>query len=474
MRCRFLLLLLVLSLLIVPAAAEIIFTCPSQEFSVDPGESISLKLGVDQNTGSDIQGKLTINEIRISGTSVFRESRITDRTVFSDASSFPVNIPAISEGDELVVNLVFTYTDASGTMRDVTLPPVTIRTGPITGQLSPIRSAESIHVVKPSVSSGSGTTADPSSQIAGSVISNSADQLPDLSLNLTENHDEEFTSHLRTLPEFTFLEESITSYGFLVSKTFVTSSASDAGTFSIGYRNANGNEAEIAGNVSGPLFSASSLTDAPAGIPLILKKDTRYLSAVSEVNAEGYLHTGTMSDVHDGDVVIVVHLENPEGKAAEITAHLNNGGVTSVETSFETDLFSPWMIIALLLTTGILILFYWNRRRLSVISLPSSPKIDGASNISLADEYLLCAKAAFEKGLYQDASAYAGKSLRYFLTGDREVTTDELLSRDISPRAADLLLRCRDAGFSHREIEKQWAEKIINEVEKYISYDYNN
>ena len=203
MRCRFLLLLLVLSLFIVPAAAEIIFTCPSQEFSVDPGESISLKLGVDQNTGSDIQGKLTINEIRISGTSVFRESRITDRTVFSDASSFPVNIPPISEGDELVVNLVFTYTDASGTMRDVTLPPVTIRTGPITGQLSPIRSAESIHVVKPSVSSGSGTAADPSSQIAGSVISNSADQLPDLSLNLTENHDEEFTSHLRTLPEDT-------------------------------------------------------------------------------------------------------------------------------------------------------------------------------------------------------------------------------------------------------------------------------
>ncbi len=132
------------------------------------------------------------------------------------------------------------------------------------------------------------------------------------------------------------------------------------------------------------------------------------------------------------------------------------------------------MITALLLLIGVIILLYWNRRRLSAISLQSPPKINEPSNISLADEHLRCAKVAFEKGLYQDASSYAGKSLRYFLTGDREVTTDGPLSRDVSPRAADLLLRCRDAGFSHREIEKIWVEKIINEVEKYISYDYNN
>ena len=474
MRCRFLFILVILALLVIPAAAEVIFTSPSQEFSVDAGESIALTLGVNQNTGSDIQGKLTISEIRISGTSVFRESRIMDRTVFSDASSFSVNIPEISEGDEIVVNLVFTYTDASGIMRDVTLPPVTFRTDPVTEQPSPITSVESIHAIIPSVSSGSSTTEDPSSQIAGSVTSNTADQLPDLSLNMTENHDEEFTSYLRKLPEFTFLEESITSYGFLVSKTFVTSSASDAGTFSIGYRNANGKEAEITGNVSGVLLSASSLADAPAGIPLILQKDSRYLSAISEVNAEGYLHTYTQSDVHEGDVVIIVHLENPEGRAAEITARLNNGVVNSVETSFETELFSPWMIAALLLIIGILILLYWNRRRGSAISLQPPPKINEPSSISRADEHLLRAKAAFEKGLYQDASSYAGKSLRYFLAGDMEITTDELLFRDVSPRAVDLLLRCRDAGFSHREIEKQLAEKIINEVEMYMSYGYNN
>ncbi len=272
MKCRFLLILVVLSLLIVPAADEVIFTSPSHEFSVDAGESISLKLGVDQNTRSDIQGKLTISEIRISGTSVFRESRIMDRTLFSGVSSFSVNIPEISEGDEVVVNLVFTYTDASGIMRDVTSPPVTFRTDPVTEQPSPITSVESIHIVKPSVYSGSGMTADPSSQIAGSVTSDTGDQLPELSLNMTEDHDEEFTSYLGTIPEFIFLEESITSYGFLVSKTFITSSASEAGTFSIWYRNANGNEAEITGNVSSVLFSASSLADAPAGIPLILQK----------------------------------------------------------------------------------------------------------------------------------------------------------------------------------------------------------
>ena len=474
MRCRFLLLLVLFSLLIVPAAAEVVFTSPSQEFSVDPGESISLNLGVYQDMGSDIQGKLTLNEIRISGTSVFRESRVMDRTIFSDASSFVVNIPEISVGDEVVLNLVFTYTDVSGVMRDVTLPPLTFRTDPVVEQPTQIESVESIHVVIPSVSSGSGTTTDPAPQIAGSVTSDSGDQLPELSLNMTEDHDEEFTSYLAKIPEFIFLEESITNYGFLVSQTSVHSSASDTGTFSVGYKNANGNEAEITGNVSGALFSASSLADAPAGIPLILQKDTRYLSAVSEVNAEGYLHTETISDVHDGDLVIVVHMKNSEGRSAEITAHLNNGVVTSVETSFETELFSPWMIAALLLLIGVIILLYWNRSRVSVISLPSPPKIDELSNVSLADQHLRCAKTAFEKGFYKDASAYAGKSLRYFLAGDLEVTTDELLSRGLSSRAEDLLLRCRDAGFSQGEIQKQWAEKIINEVEKYMSYDYNN
>jgi len=474
MRYRPFLLLVVLSLLIAPVAAEVIFTSPSQEYSVNASESISLKLGVDQNTGSDIPGKLTVSEIRISGTSVFRESRVMDRTVFSDASSFSVNIPELSEGDETVVNLIFTYMDVSGIMRDVILPPVTFRTGEVKGQPSPITSAESIHVVKPSVSSGSGAAFDSSSPIAGIAASNTADQLPDLSLNMTKNHDEEFTSYLQQLPEFTFLEESITGYGFLLSNSVITSSASDEGTFSIDYRNANGNEAEITGNVSGALFSASSLSDAPAGIPRILQKDIRYLSAVSEVNAEGYLHTTTQSEVQDGDVMIVVHLENHEGRAAAITAHLNNGVVISVETSIETDLFSPWIIAAILLILGILVLLYWSKCHRSFIPLRPSPKIDESDPVSRAYEYLWCAKAAFQNGSYQDASSYAGKSLRYFLTGDKEITTDDLLSRDISPQAAELLVKCRDAGFSQLKVEKQFAEKIINEVEKYMSYDYNN
>lgn len=475
MRLRFILfLILILALLAAPVSAEVIFTSEAQEFHVDSGDASTLILTLQQDAGYDISGKLTINEVWISGESLYRESRVTDRTVFSDASTFPVNIPALSEGEELIVNLIFTYTDSSGTLRDVTLPSVTFRTDPVVTQSVTISSTESVHVVTPAVSVGSGTTSSSSSQTAGSVTSEYGDQIPDLSLNQTENHDEEFTSYLQTVPDFIFLEESITSYGYLEVDTYVRSSAYDTGTFSLHYRDTAGNEADLSGNISGTQSNISSTADAPAGIPIILQKDTRYLSAVSDMNAEGYLHSYTQSDASDGEIVILVHLTDSNGRAAEIISHLTSDNVTSVETLYETDLFSPWMVIVLVLVLSIAGILYWRRRHTYISIPPSSTVTNGLTRASLSDEYLMQAKTAFDEGLYPDSASYAGKALRYHLAGDLELTTDMLLAQNIPQSASDLLLRCRSAGFSDGETTRDDSEKLINDVEMYISYGYNN
>ena len=453
--------LFIAGLLVLPAcAAEITLSSDQKEYYIPLGEAGEIPLTITSSYDHAVDGIIgfTITE-QVQGAGTMMTSTQTQAysyTVPAGTLKSTFNAGSSDVEKNFKVQITFDYTDTSAIR--VNLPEIIIHFGsPQHGSVSsqaPVTSTSgagnrnaasgtSIQIVQQSVSNQLQSVQGRSPQQALSE-----NQLPLDSAALKSQLQREAESSARMKAQFeeilnrdplvSSVNESLSADRYSRSSLTGNPQSADSGTFSMEYRNAQGDTVEVAGMMeNGVVPSIREKSGASLSLPAPLFSNASYQSAIQRLDEQGYTRNDTLLTVSLSGSTVNLTYRNPQGKQAFINATLTGQNLTQLSMEIEreepVDIIPmiAGVVIAAIMMFAIWFLHRYYRDR-AVERSENFREQEPFDYRTTALELLDQAETAFKNQQRRYACSLAGQAIRLFLSSENgigyEITNTELIA----------------------------------------------
>jgi len=505
--------LLIFIALIVPAtlAAGITITSDRTDYYFGLNETAQIALPVKTTYPGAVEGMLkftTVEQLQKSGAVLMStKNRVYSDTIPTGNSFINISAGTSDVPKSVKIQVAFQYTTPES--REVTLPEIIVhfvqdpgqsssgQQAPVTSTSSAATSnfgSSSVQNVQQSVSvqQQAGRDSSANSALQNNQMSQDTAALKEqIQREAAEKAkaQQEFYERLATDPLVRKVNETLAADGFSRESVNANPAAGNEGAFSMTYRNAAGDQADLSGAMSnGTVSSVLEQSASEINVTAPLAVNATYKSFAGDLAGKGYVRNKTLMNVTLSGATVNISYLSGQGLPAYLNATVDNGNVTQVSLERKQGKTDYVLISCIAASAIILALAAWliyrrmkgKKKIVSPIYVPLCPVPEVLDYRKEALRLLTEAEAAFDRQEFREAYGFAGRAARIFFSydiGDRR----ELTNAELGPVLAasgyaatagtmmSLLERCSDVKFAKGMPDTGEFSAMIRQIREMIN-----